>query len=1357
MDSTGDYPVKLHSFDHVFGDESTNEKIFDMTTSKLADAALDGFNSVLFMYGQTSSGKTFTLFGGGDHPGLVHLTLDYVYKKVMSHQTMEYVIRVQYAELYNEELKDLLSEKVEKLDIIDHPQLGPIIKNISEVEFTSAEDIKKTLLEGESRRHFGMTNMNAHSSRSHVIVRLTIEGRKVSTPSANPMRASWGKDKCTISSTLNLVDLAGSERVEKSGTSGVALREGAAINKSLLTLGNVINALTEGKGSKHINYRDSKLTRLLAAALGGNARTLMITCVSPASGNLAETQSTLKFASRAKKIVNVVSRNEAGGMKNLAAQQKEEIEKLKAEMRNNASKMNAEAEALLREKALEAKANVRRMKFIMLNANAVIKALGKEGQASDAKKIQSDIHLALSGQKDLSEVMECIQSLSNEYLSGNERIMKQLSNLEKENETEDLDDDTNQDVEDTEVEGGEGGLSGDFDETEDVSENWGNLSELQEQLEVAYMQQEDLRAIALMRINLLMGEDKKQKKTIEELHISVKEAHDTIAKHSANEQKLQRELDELKKKSASDREKHDQETELAAATISDLELTVDARDTCIREKDSAMFTKDAEIQRNKSEIDRLNQELLAGNALREQSEIDFKRARHEMKSQMDKLRANMHNLMKDSGDTSQALTEQVSQLQQDLDNQNDALQIMKQSKDAVDVEISHVRSDLQKFKDESKSHIDEIAVLKSQIVDMTQQAQAHRLEITNANAKYLTTEKEINLLREQNMETFKKVEAEKEEKQEEFKEQFNALYAQMHTLQSEIEILKVDKQSLLDDVERKQETYNRLKDQMQQDTNRLEKKILAQIKINEEVSQEGRVEVSALQSTVSKLREELQKQKELVQERDQLIENIDKFLSINNFSGSVTEEEQALAIEEVEASTERVIGTAGGGVDTSFGIGAGIMSMGATGMVPKSASLLKKAEESALKYENAPGVAIDSSSTPFVSTAPLAFSPQFLGVKEGIELITRSLQYVCREESIIREFLMTEQNALVKHLDNTLVGLMRYRTEVAHLNTSKTYLTDQIDNLQRKVDIKTCQEEKATLASRELESKLAEMSGEHALAKESIRHFDMDKMSLKILLDKSKQDAAVLTEKLEERQRENESLCEQSEKFVSNMLDAQTEARELVQKLCIVEAERDELKKQFITNAHLPVTSQFTDTRYNLPPNSNRIFVPSRSISSTSGGGGRNGNGSGSVMIDTSTPRDRESPVMYQNSPDYTPRAARSPNASILQSPMASSSAENDVTAIPPGISAFVNSFSGSAHGRGSLQSPMYKTSVDGIGSNSYSNLSLENMTVNTPGHGTPGPAAKVFTSSNRITNNSGTISGVHTSSYKTPLSAKYM
>lgn len=201
----------------------------------------------------------------------------------------------------------------------------------------------------------------------------------------------------------------------------------------------MINALTEGKGTKHINYRDSRLTRLLAAALGGNAKTLMITCVSPASGNLSESQSTLKFATRAKKIVNTVSKNEVHDMKNLAELQKQEIEKLKSELMNKSVQMTAEAEQQLKEKALGATRAVRKMKFLMLHAAAVIKALHKEGQGTLAKKVQSDIHQALAGTKDLSEVMDEITVHSTTHLHNNERIMKSIQMLERENDSLELD------------------------------------------------------------------------------------------------------------------------------------------------------------------------------------------------------------------------------------------------------------------------------------------------------------------------------------------------------------------------------------------------------------------------------------------------------------------------------------------------------------------------------------------------------------------------------------------------------------------------------------------------------------------------------------------------------------------------------------------------------------------------------------------------------------------------------------------------------------------------------------------------------------------------------------------------------
>ena len=329
---------KKWHYDHVFGDDCNNEYVFNTLAKPLVASALDGYNTVLFMYGQTSSGKTFTLFGAPGTRGLVDHSLEEVHRGVMAAEEQEFVIKMLFVELYNEELRDLLHDgetEPLKLGIIDDPVLGPLIHNITEKHFTTVEDMRRYLDEGDNRRQFGVTNMNAHSSRSHVMVRLNIESRKVAKKSSTPFRTSWGKDKPNCYSTLNLVDLAGSERANKSGTSGQSLKEGSFINKSLLTLGTVISNLSEGKSLKHIPYRNSKLTRLLSSALGGNAKTCMITCISPASGNIQESNSTLRFASRAKKIVNHAAKNElddANSLKLKLGKQNDEIAELRAKL-----------------------------------------------------------------------------------------------------------------------------------------------------------------------------------------------------------------------------------------------------------------------------------------------------------------------------------------------------------------------------------------------------------------------------------------------------------------------------------------------------------------------------------------------------------------------------------------------------------------------------------------------------------------------------------------------------------------------------------------------------------------------------------------------------------------------------------------------------------------------------------------------------------------------------------------------------------------------------------------------------------------------------------------------------------------
>ena len=406
--------VKRWPYDYIFGDNNDNAYIFEQVGAKLVDAALEGYNTVMFMYGQTSSGKTFTLFGGDQVQGLVQYTMERVYHLTKNSNDTEYLIKLTYAELYNEELKDLLAPILienNTLKIVEDPITGPSIQNITEAIFTTASEVKRLLDEGESKRHFGVTNMNAHSSRSHVIVRLHIESRKVASKSLSSegsLRTSWGKDKPSCISTLNLVDLAGSERSNKSGTSGQSLKEGSFINKSLLTLGTVISNLSEGKSGQHIPYRNSKLTRLLASALGGNAKTVMITCISPASGNTVESLSTLRFAGRAKKIVNKVKKNEILDAKALnmkLMQQSLELETLRSKLEGVGTVDNEEYNTI-KQKSIAVSKNWKSLRYFMMRESLVTKAFKKAGLTMLAKKVKQDMKSVIAGTKSITDVIE---------------------------------------------------------------------------------------------------------------------------------------------------------------------------------------------------------------------------------------------------------------------------------------------------------------------------------------------------------------------------------------------------------------------------------------------------------------------------------------------------------------------------------------------------------------------------------------------------------------------------------------------------------------------------------------------------------------------------------------------------------------------------------------------------------------------------------------------------------------------------------------------------------------------------------------------------------------------------------------
>ncbi|CAN6583048.1 unnamed protein product [Malus baccata var. baccata] len=317
-----------YAFDHVFDEGCTNSRVYELLTKDIIHAAVEGFNGTAFAYGQTSSGKTFTMNGSETDPGIIHRAVRDVFDRIQMMSHREFLIRVSYMELYNEEINDLFAVENQKLQIHESLERGIFVAGLREEIVSNAEQVLKLIESGEVNRHFGETNMNARSSRSHTIFRMVIESHSKDTTCSST-------DAIRVS-VLNLVDLAGSERIAKTGAGGVRLKEGKYINKSLMILGNVINKLSDGaKNRGHIPYRDSKLTRILQPALGGNAKTSIICTIAPEEVHIEETKGTLQFASRAKRITNCAQVNEILTDAALLKRQKQEIEELRMKLQGS--------------------------------------------------------------------------------------------------------------------------------------------------------------------------------------------------------------------------------------------------------------------------------------------------------------------------------------------------------------------------------------------------------------------------------------------------------------------------------------------------------------------------------------------------------------------------------------------------------------------------------------------------------------------------------------------------------------------------------------------------------------------------------------------------------------------------------------------------------------------------------------------------------------------------------------------------------------------------------------------------------------------------------------------------------------
>ncbi|XP_064490265.1 kinesin-like protein KIF18A [Ornithodoros turicata] len=287
-------------FDKVFDEDATNRHVFENTTQPILDKLLEGCNCSVFAYGATGSGKTFTMLGSPDCHGVVLHTVSDLYERLEAlKEERSFKVMVSYFEVYNENVKDLLKPGGAPLILLEDPVRGVQISKLSVHAPQNASQLLEMLHQGNLNRTQHPTDANAESSRSHAVFQVYLTQSEHVTGTSSGVR----------SSKMSFIDLAGSERAATVTSTGVRFREGTNINRSLLALGNCINALADYKRKGHVPYRDSKLTRILKDSLGGKCQTVMIAAISPSSFNYEDTYNTLKYADRAKNIRLEAKRN----------------------------------------------------------------------------------------------------------------------------------------------------------------------------------------------------------------------------------------------------------------------------------------------------------------------------------------------------------------------------------------------------------------------------------------------------------------------------------------------------------------------------------------------------------------------------------------------------------------------------------------------------------------------------------------------------------------------------------------------------------------------------------------------------------------------------------------------------------------------------------------------------------------------------------------------------------------------------------------------------------------------------------------------------------------------------------------
>ena len=292
----------MFAFDRVFDENASQADVYEGTTKNLLDSVLDGYNATVFAYGATGCGKTHTITGTSQQPGIIFLTMQELFEKINERSSEKHTeISLSYLEIYNETIRDLLVPGGSKQGLMlrEDANQGVSVAGLTSLHPKDVQQVMDMIVQGNEYRTVSPTEANAVSSRSHAVLQINIAQKDRNADISEPHTMA----------TLSIIDLAGSERASATKNRGARLMEGANINKSLLALGSCINALCDPHKKNHVPYRNSKLTRLLKFSLGGNCKTVMIVCVSPSSSHFDETQNTLRYANRAKNIQTKVTRN----------------------------------------------------------------------------------------------------------------------------------------------------------------------------------------------------------------------------------------------------------------------------------------------------------------------------------------------------------------------------------------------------------------------------------------------------------------------------------------------------------------------------------------------------------------------------------------------------------------------------------------------------------------------------------------------------------------------------------------------------------------------------------------------------------------------------------------------------------------------------------------------------------------------------------------------------------------------------------------------------------------------------------------------------------------------------------------